>query len=99
MKIAATVAGMALAAGLAVVAAPAASAVPGDPMPGCETQVFATYCDGPIRPDGSWKRCLFASGQSGGPGVYVPPVQNCFMVPAADQIPPTPLGQPGHHID
>lgn len=50
MKIAATVAGMALAAGLAVVAAPAASAVPGDPMPGCETQVFATYCDGPDSP-------------------------------------------------
>ncbi|MEC4765437.1 CDGP domain-containing protein [Mycobacterium sherrisii] len=78
--------------------APVAAAVPGDPMPGCETQVFADYCDGPIRPDGSWKRCLFAHGQYGG-GAYVPPVQNCFIVPGVDQIPPTPLGQPNHHID
>lgn len=84
---------------MAMIAAPAAVAVPGDPMAGCETQVFATYCDGPVRPDGSWKRCLFANGQYGGPGVYVPPVQNCFIVPAADQVPPVPLGQPNHHID
>ncbi|WP_078345269.1 CDGP domain-containing protein [Mycobacteroides chelonae] len=99
MTIAAMLAGAVFAAGLGLVVAPVAEGVPGDPMPGCETQVFATYCDGPIRPDGSWKRCLLASGQSGGPGVYVPPVRNCFMVPAADQIPPTPLGQPGYHID
>ena len=73
---------------------PSAWAVPGDPMPGCETQVFANYCDGPIRDDGSWKRCMFAHGQGN-----VPPVQNCFIVPGVDQIPPTPLGQPNHHID
>ncbi|WP_081346567.1 CDGP domain-containing protein [Mycobacteroides chelonae] len=99
MRIIAALPGTVIAAGLIVVTATAAEAVPGDPMPGCETQVFATYCDGPIRPDGSWKRCLLASGQSGGPGVYVPPVRNCFVVPAADQIAPTPLGQPGYHID
>lgn len=73
--------------------APSASAVPGDPMAGCETQGFANYCDGPIRPDGSWKRCMFAHSQYGG-GVYTPPVQNCFVVPGADQIAPTPIGQP-----
>lgn len=84
--------------GLALAVGPDASAVPGDPMAGCETQVFAQYCDGPIREDGSWKRCLFANGQYGG-GVYVPPVTNCFIIPAADQIPPLPLGQPNHHID
>jgi hypothetical protein len=78
---------------------PTANAVPGDPMPGCETQVFANYCDGPIREDGSWKRCLFAHSQYTGSGGYIPPVQNCFIVPAADQIPPLPLGQPNHHID
>jgi hypothetical protein len=83
---------------LALPASPTANAVPGDPMPGCQPQIFATYCDGPIREDGSWKRCLFANGQYGG-GVYVPPVQNCFIVPGADQIPPTPLGQPPFHID
>lgn len=98
MKAVAMLAGMVLTAGFAVLDAPAASAVPGDPMPGCEAQLFATYCDGPIRNDGSWKRCLFAHAQSGG-GAYVPPVQNCFMVPAVDQIPPTPLGQPDHHVD
>jgi hypothetical protein len=96
MRIAATFAGAAVIATMMIAQplAPSASAVPGDPMPGCETQVFANYCDGPIRPDGSWKRCLFAHGQYG-----VPPVQNCFIVPGGDQIPPTPLGQPDHHID
>lgn len=98
MRIAAALAGAVLAAGVAVIVNPTASAAPGDPMPGCETQVFANYCDGPIRADGSWKRCLFAHGSFGG-GSYVPPVQNCFIVPGVDQIPPTPLGQPDHHID
>lgn len=87
----------ALALGL-MTAAPAA-AVPGDPMPGCETQVFATYCDGPIREDGSWKRCLFVPAQPTYGGGFAPPVQNCFIVPGVDQIPPLPLGQPPHHIE
>ncbi|HEY9266343.1 MAG TPA: hypothetical protein VIQ11_17235, partial [Mycobacterium sp.] len=42
-------AGTVVLGGVLAVAAPAANAYPGDPMPGCETQVFATYCDGPIR--------------------------------------------------
>lgn len=97
------VAGAALIGGAINSEAPA-GAIPGDPMAGCETQVFANYCDGPVRPDGSWKRCLFARGQyTGGfgdvPGVYTPPVENCFVVPGPDQIPPLPLGQPPHHID
>ena len=95
--------GAVMAAGVSI-GMPAVQAVPGDPMAGCETQVFANYCDGPIREDGSWRRCLMARGSfSGGfddvPGVYVPPVQNCYIIPSADQIPPTPLGQPDHHID
>lgn len=96
MRIAAVFAWAALAAaaGMALPVSPTATAYPGDPMPGCETQLFATYCDGPIRPDGSWKRCLFAKGS-----YNVPPVQNCFVVPGLDQIPPTPLGQPDHHVD
>ena len=99
MKIAAALAGITIGGiMLALPASPTANAVPGDPMPGCQTQIFATYCDGPIREDGSWKRCLFANAQYGG-GVYVPPVQNCFIVPGPDQIPPTPLGQPPQHID
>lgn len=95
MRISATLAGaFAATAIIAMPVAPSASAVPGDPMPGCGTQVFANYCDGPIRPDGSWKRCMFAHGQGN-----VPPVQNCFIVAGAEQIPPTPLGQPNHHIE
>lgn len=94
----------ALLATAAVVGAPSAVAVPGDPMAGCETQIFANYCDGPIREDGSWRRCLFAHGSftggyDGMPGSYIPPVQNCFIVPNENEIPPLPLGQPGHHID
>ena len=99
MRIAATLAGTALAASAIALLAPTANAVPGDPMAGCETQVFANYCDGPIREDGSWKRCLYAHGQSGGPGIYIPPVQNCFIVPGVGQIPPLPLGQPPYHIE
>lgn len=43
MRIAATLAGTAVGATImiALPIAPSASAVPGDPMPGCETQVFA----------------------------------------------------------
>ena len=100
MRIAATLAASAIASpAMAFLAVSTANAVPGDPMAGCETQVFANYCDGPIREDGSWKRCMFAHSQYTSSGGYIPPVQNCFVVPAADQIPPLPLGQPSHHID
>ena len=99
MRIAATLVGTAIAAtAMALPLAPFANAVPGDPMAGCETQVFADYCDGPVRENGSWKRCLFAHGQAGG-GVYIPPVQNCFIVPGVGQVPPLPLGQPPYHIE
>ena len=51
-------------------AAPSARAdVPGDPLPNCETMtVFVTtvYCDGPVRPDGSWKRCWSWPGSMAG---------------------------------
>ena len=99
MKIAAALAGITIGGiMLALPGSPTANAVPGDPMAGCETGLFSTYCDGPIREDGSWKRCLFASAQYVG-GVYIPPVQNCFIVTGPDQIPPMPLGQPPQHID
>ncbi len=100
MRITATLVGTAIAAAaMSLPFALTANAVPGDPMAGCETQVFANYCDGPIREDGSWKRCLFAHGQYTGSGGYIPPVQNCFIVPGAGQIPPLPLGQPPYHIE
>ena len=53
MRIAATLAASAIASpAMAFLAVSTANAVPGDPMAGCETQVFANYCDGPIREDG-----------------------------------------------
>jgi hypothetical protein len=51
-------------------------------------------CDGPIREDGSWKRCLFSDGVG-----FSPPTVNCFIVPGADQIPMFPIGQPNYHIE
>lgn len=98
MKMIAQMVGAAMVLSAAAAGVPDASAVPGDPMAGCETQVFANYCDGPIREEGSWKRCLFAHGSYGG-GSYIPPVQNCFIVANENEIPPLPLGQPSHHID
>ncbi|WP_443677838.1 CDGP domain-containing protein [Mycobacterium parmense] len=53
----------------------------------CESAFNGTmWCDGPIRPDGTWARCFAVSG-----------TQRCFMYDPAN--PPTlPLGQPNHHI-
>ena len=42
---------------------------------------------------------MFAHSQYTPSGGYIPQVQNCFMVPAANQIPPLPLGQPPYHIE
>lgn len=63
---------------------------------GCETQPFAQYCDGPVRPDGSWDRCVVIFGQAGY-GTYIPSTSRCYPYdPAAP--PPTPLGQPQYHV-
>ena len=77
--------------GLAAIAtAPAADAYPGDPSPGCEGQVFAMYCDGRIRPDGTFKRCTTT---------YSPFTSVCRIIDNNAPFPPIPLGQPDHHID
>ncbi len=61
---------------------------------GCETQPFARYCDGPVRPDGTWDRCQVAFGQT---SPYIPTTQRCNPVdPTA--WPMFPLGQPQYHI-
>jgi hypothetical protein len=79
----------------AVALAPAATA-------GCESQVFATYCDGPIRPDGTWDRCFQSApqatyGQWGQVSGVVPSVGRCYPIDP-NAFPPTPLGQPPYHI-
>lgn len=77
------------AAGL-LVAAPASA--------GCESQAFATYCDGTIKPDGTWDRCFQTPGETNVfGGTIVPPVGRCY--PYDPNNPPlTPLGQPGDHV-
>lgn len=85
-----------------VVGVPAASADPGiagDPATRCQSDAFGTtqWCDEPIRPDGTWRRCWrtssfsFSNGQ-GGIGGYVPETGKCVTIDA-DSIP---FGQPGH---
>lgn len=79
-----------LAAGGIALAAPAAA--------GCEGQAFAQYCDGPIRPDGTWDRCMEAYGTTNAFGaVLVPNVSRCYPIDP-NAFPPTPLGQPLYHI-
>jgi hypothetical protein len=54
---------------------------------GCEPRPFVTYCDKPIRPDGSWRRCFYNDG--GG--------ANCYDV-AGFGLDPYPWAPP-EHID
>jgi hypothetical protein len=69
---------------------------------GCEAQVFAQYCDGPVRPDGTWDRCFQSApqatfGQWGQVSGIVPSVGRCYPIDP-NAFPPTPLGQPQYHI-
>lgn len=82
--------------GCGVMWAARTAADPGDPMQGCETQLFATYCDGPIRPDGSWRRCTWTAPSYTG-RVGVPGTVMCREISLP--VPALPLGQPDHHIE
>lgn len=86
----------------AIVGLPAASADPGvagDPATRCQSDAFGTtqWCDEPIQPDGSWRRCWqtssmpFFNGQ-GGMGGYIPATGRCVTIDAGT----IPFGQPGH---
>lgn len=82
--------------GAAVGTAPA-DAMPGDPAPGCESMtMFVTtlYCDGPIRPDGSWKRCWSWPGSMIG-GFYQSAGTSC-AINTPENI--QPLVGPKYHI-
>jgi hypothetical protein len=73
-----------------VLAAPASA--------GCEGQAFAQYCDGPIRPDGTWDRCFVAYGSTNAFGaVTVPAVGRCYPIDP-NAWPMLPLGQPQYHV-
>jgi len=92
MKFALPITVMALAAAGVSFAAPASA--------GCETQPFARYCDGPIRPDGTFDRCQTTCGNVNAFGVYtVPPTYRCYPVDPAQPWPMFPLGQPQYYIN
>ena len=82
------------------VGSPVAHAVPGDPMPGCETGAFnSMWCDGPIREDGTWKRCstwqpYFVPGPYGS---YTPGGSKCEI--NGGDPPHFMFLSPDHHID
>jgi hypothetical protein len=82
---------------------PQAHAYPGDPLPGCIASWGTTLCDGPVRPDGTFKRCWWSSGYYewtpvGGPG-FMPPMANCEIVDLSQPWPLIPIGAPQQHID
>jgi hypothetical protein len=73
-------------------------AMAGPASAGCVGQVFAQYCDGPIKPDGTWDRCMEAYGTTNAFGAtLVPTVSRCYPYDPANP-PMTPLSQPGEHI-
>ena len=84
-----------------LIVAPIAAAYPGDPMPGCVTQMGSVLCDGPIRPNGTFQRCWSNPGSFvGGPyPVYNPPMRNCEIVDTNQPWPLIPIGAPQYHID
>lgn len=78
-----------------VVAAPAQA--------GCDYQVFAQYCDGPLRADGTFERCQTTYGgpmygQYGQVSGVVPGTYRCYPINPAEPWPMFPLGQPQRHL-
>lgn len=78
--------------------------IPGTDNASCESYGFgstAMACDGPIRPDGSWRRCtqwqaqpVFGTGGFGNGG-FLPGGSKCYDVDLGSIHP----GTPGYHID
>ncbi|WP_154677605.1 CDGP domain-containing protein [Mycolicibacter icosiumassiliensis] len=74
----------------------AAQAVPGDPQPGCESNFWGSmYCDGPIREDGTWKRCATWQPSYVPGGSYIPGGNKCDIIDQGS----IPFGTPDHHIE
>jgi hypothetical protein len=90
--------GVALTGG-GIASAPPASA-------GCQPATpQVTYCDDPIQPDGTWRRCHH---DAGGYRTYygrwvlspvVPPSTKCYRVDPTQPWPALPILQPLYHID
>lgn len=93
---------VALAISLACLAGtPCARAYPGPDWTGganCETNVMgALFCDGPIKPNGSWTRCMTYVQSPFPGGMYSPPIHRCYPFDPAHP-PGVPLGQPPYRI-
>ena len=71
---------------------------------GCEANMLGVqYCDGPIRPDGTWDRCwhsdAFATyGPLGQVQTITPAMGKCFPVDPSQPWPPIPIAQPQYHV-
>ncbi|SLH42955.1 Uncharacterised protein [Mycobacteroides abscessus subsp. massiliense] len=52
----------------------------------CEPRAMVSYCDGPVRADGSWRRCFYNTPTWGGGGGYISG-GNCYDVPGTGQDP------------
>jgi hypothetical protein len=85
-------AGGVLVAAAGVLNAPATRA---DTVDGCEYEAFTSYCDGPMRPDGTWERCRRTSAVIR--EVLVPSEPTCFIIDPAKPA-TMPPGEPPFHI-
>ena len=79
-----------------LIAAPAVNADPEDEVFGCEALSFGTVCDGPIKPDSTFKRCFTSLPTVA--GHYYPPWEMCWTVELAAD-PDYGINMPRHHID
>lgn len=80
----------ALAAASVGVAAPASA--------GCEPRPLVSYCDKPVRPDGSWRRCFYNGPITDGKGGFgFAGGGNCYDVPGVG-LDPYPWA-PQEHLD
>ncbi len=54
----------------------------------CEPRPLVTYCDGPVREDGSWRRCFYNQPLvNGNGGLFSPGGGNCYDVAGPGQDP------------
>ncbi|OHV06024.1 CDGP domain-containing protein [Mycobacterium talmoniae] len=95
-RIAAGAAGV-IAAGAAVAALITAPASRADPGAGCENQDLGTVCDGPIRPDNTFKRCSAVGALYIGKGRFLPAREACWVVDL-NTNPDFGAGLPPYHI-
>ncbi len=86
---------------MTVLAASAHAAADPDPGPGvdgsnCETDQLGTlFCDGPVKADGTWTRCMTTQPQILDRRAIVPSIHRCQDY-GSDNPPGT--GQPPEHI-